>query len=272
MAETIETVKGERDRLKRKLNEQNRWAIRPAAIALFVLGLAVVALWALTNTGQTMSMLILLAGVTVIALALLLYFLSPARFLRAEVADALALSGTANLKRVLDAMLVEAPGVCVPSARAGTTRLFIPVSGALDPASVPRATGGTFITREAGTPGIMLEPPGYGLLAYMRQIGATFTDEGLENEVRDALENSLELASGVVVRREGDAITVSMRDLANAGMCAAVRKERPGTCTQTGCPVCSFVACAIAEGTGRMVRIKGVEFKDKVLNVSFSLI
>ncbi len=102
----------------------------------------------------------------------------------------------------------------------------------------------------------MLEPPGYRLLAYAREIGATFTDEGLENEMKDALENSLELAGHVAVRREGDEVLVTMGDLANDGMCAAVRKESPGICTQTGCPVCSLVACMIAEGTGRMVRIE----------------
>ncbi len=105
----------------------------------------------------------------------------------------------------------------------------------------------------------MLEPPGYRLLAYLREIGATFTDEGLENEMKDALENSLELAGRVTVRREGDDVFVTLGDLANEGMCAAVRKENPGTCTQTGCPVCSLAACMIAEGTGLPVRIDARE-------------
>jgi hypothetical protein len=55
-------------------------------------------------------------------------------------------------------------------------------------------------------------------------------------------------------------------------MCAAIRKDSPGTCTQVGCPVCSFVACAIAEGTGRMVRIESVSVKGKALNATFKLV
>src|SRR5512135_2339192 len=99
--ETIQVLKGQRDTLKRKLDAQNRWAIRPAAIALLVLGLAILAIWLMTDSGSSMSMLILLAGITVIALAVLLYFLSPSRFLRSEVADAIALSNARNLDRTL---------------------------------------------------------------------------------------------------------------------------------------------------------------------------
>ena len=113
-----------------------------------------------------MSMLILLAGVAVIALAILLYYLSPARFLRAEVADALTLSGVANIEKLLAALLIEARGIYVPAAQAGSTRLFIPVSGEPDLAGLP-ATGNLFVTPGEGAGGIMLEPPGYRLLAYL---------------------------------------------------------------------------------------------------------
>jgi hypothetical protein len=285
MYETIEVLKGQRDSLKRKLDAQNRWAIRPAALALFVLGLALLARWfafeytasgydvaAMLESASGMSMLLLLAGVAVIALAILLYFLSPARFLRAEVSDALALSGMANIDKLLASLLVETRGIYIPAARAGTTRLFLPVSGEPALASLPSATGGLFVTPGKGAGGIMLEPPGYRLLAYLREIGATFSDEGLENDLKDALENSLELASHAAVRREGDEVRVTMGNLANAGMCEAVRKERPGTCTQTGCPVCSLVACMVAEGTGRPVRIDQASVKGKTVNAVFKLV
>jgi hypothetical protein len=285
MDEMIEVLKGQRDSLKRKLDAQNRWAIRTAALGLFLLGFALLVLWfvleytasgydiaALLNSVSGMSMLLLLTGVAVIALAILLYFLSPARFLRAEVADALVLSGVANIEKLLASLLIEARGVYIPAAQAGSTRLFIPISGKPDPSGLPPATGSMFVTPGESAGGILLEPPGYGLLVYVREIGATFTDEGLENEMKDALENSLELASRVIVRRGDDEVFVSMGDLANEGMCAAVRKENPGICTQTGCPVCSLVACMITEGTGRMVRIESVTAKGKTLDTVYRLV
>lgn len=281
MDETMEVLKGQRDSLKRKLDAQNRWAIRSAALALFVLGLALVVfdymasghdIATMLKTDSYMSPLLLLAGVAVIALAILLYYLSPARFLRSEVADALALSGVANIQKLLASLLIEARGIYIPAAQAGSTRLFIPVSGEPDLAGLPPATGSLFVTPGEGAGGILLEPPGYRLLAYVREIGATFTDEGLENEMKDALENSLELASRVTVRRDGDDVFVSLGALANVGMCAAVRKENQSICTQTSCPVCSLMACMIAEGTGRPVRIEHVSVKGGTVSAVFRLV
>jgi hypothetical protein len=218
-------------------------------------------------------MLILLAGITVIVLAVLLYFLSPARFLRAEVADAVALSNARNLDRVLSSLLIDQKGIYIPAEKVGATWLFLPVSGDSKVNIVlPRAPGGIFVMPDGGAKGVLVEPPGYGLLALAREAGATFTDEGLENEIRDALENSMELAGSVSVKREGDTVLVSMGDLADAGMCAVVRKESPRICTQTGCPVCSFVACMIAEGTGRTVRIENVDVRSKAVNATFRLL
>ena len=285
MDETIDVLKGQRDTLRRKLDAQNRWAIRPAALALFMLGLALIAVWftlALVASGyditkvlpgeNNMSMLLFLAGAAVIALAVLLYFLSPARFLRAEVADALALSGTENIEKLLTSLMIDARGVHIPSAETGMTRLLIPVGGTPDETGLPGAGGGFFVRPGGSAGGIALEPPGYRLFAYLRGIGATFTPEGLENELRDALENSLELTGRVEVRREGDEVHVTAGDLANAGMCAAIRKERPGTCTRTGCPVCSLMACAIVEATGRRVVIDHVKVEGGKLNATFRLV
>jgi uncharacterized membrane protein YidH (DUF202 family) len=258
--------------------------MRPAAILLFALGIVIIAIMFLLAGGDSLdtkvkaisdsqlSMLIVLAGILISTLGVLLYFLSPARFLRADVASAMTYSGVANINKVLAALMIEAPGVYLPASMVGATRVFITVSGDVFQATVPRDPGLVFVTPGAGSPGILLEPPGHGLLAYAREIGAAFTDEGLENEIKDALENSLELASGVTVKREQDTISVTMSDLANAGLCEAIRKDSPRTCTQTGCPVCSFVACMIAEGTGRMVRIEGVNVKGKTLNATFKLV
>jgi hypothetical protein len=286
MDEPTEALKGQRDALKKKLDAQNHWAVRPAAMTLVILGFAIVVLIVLLtggdsldvkvsqlmSSGSSVSMLTVLAGITIMAIGALLYFLSPSNYLRTEVADALAQSGTTNIKNVLASLLIESPGVYLPAAQAGATRVFIPVSGDAKAAGVPKATGGVFVAPGTGAGGLLLEPPGYGLLTYSREIGATFTDEGLENEIKDALENSLELASGVTVKREQSTINVSMNSLANAGLCEAIRKDSPGTCTQIGCPVCSFAACMIAEGTGRMVRIESVKVKGKVLNATFRLV
>jgi hypothetical protein len=285
MDETIDVLKWQRDTLRRKLDAQNRRAIRPAALVLFALGLALIALcfaFEYAASGydiahmlpgaSNMSLLLLLAGIAVVVLAILLYFLSPARSLRTEVADALALSGTENVEKLLASLLIDARGVYVPSAQAGATRLLIPVGGTPAGAGLPNADGGFFVRPGGSDGGVLLEPSGYRLLAHLREIGATFTPEGLENELKDALENSLELAGRVAVRRAGNEVHVTASDLANAGMCATIRKERPGACTQIGCPVCSLMACAIAEAARRRVVLDRVSVEGRTLSATFRLV
>jgi len=103
-------------------------------------------------------------------------------------------------------------------------------------------------------------------------MGAAFTQEGLEGEIKDVMENGLELASTVDVRRDGDVITISMAGMANKGMCRSIRSEDPDVCARTGCPVCSFLACMAAAGTGKNVRIEKVEGSDSVLNITLRLL
>lgn len=268
-----EVVKAQRDGLKRKLAEQNRWAMRPTATWLSLIGIAILVFWYLTKSGSAMSMVVFLAGITLLSLAVLLYFMSPARFLRAEVSDGEVLGNTTNVGKILSGMLIEAKGVHVPASQAGELKVFIPASdGQRIPFEAMKASGGIFILPKDGARGILLNPPGYGLMRQARQIGISFSDAGLENELKDVLEKGMELASVATVKRTGDEVHVSLTNLANTGLCQSIRKEQPGLCTQIGCPICSFIACAIVEGTGFPVRIKTITVEGNVLRTTFELL
>ncbi len=86
------------------------------------------------------------------------------------------------------------------------------------------------------------------------------------------MENGLELASKVGVRREGDCVTVDIRGLANSGMCAAIRKEDSGICVRTGCPICSFVACMVAEGSNKKVMVESVKIEGGSISVTYKVV
>jgi hypothetical protein len=238
-----------------------------AALALAAFGVVVLLFWLVTRDGSTQSSLLLLAGLTIVAIAILLYLLLPSRVLRGEVADAVAITGVLNQGKILASLLIEGRGIYVPASDAGTTKVFVPVSDAVT--DIP-ATGGIFVAG-AGK-GMLLDPPGYGLLSCSRQISPGLTDDGLASEIADIMENGMELVSKAEARREGDLVTVTMTGLANAGMCSTVRKENPRLCTQTGCPICSFAACMVADGTRRRVRIEGVEVNGKVVKATFRLL
>jgi len=263
----LDAVTGQRDQLRRRLDAQNRWAVRPAAIGLSALGIAMLIFWYATDDRSVVSGLLLLAGFTVLAIAIVLYFLSPSKFLRDDVADALAISGVTDVHRILSSLMIEGRGIYVPASGAGATKVFVPASGM--PGEIP-ATGNVFVS--GASKGVLLDPPGYGLFSCARQISPPFTDEGLGHEIADLMESGLELVRKVTVRREGDRITVSMTDLVNAGLCATIRKESPKLCTQIGCPICSFAACMVADGTRRRVRIESVVVRGKTVDATFELL
>ncbi len=267
--ETLDAVTGQRDKLRRRMDAQNRWAIRPAAVGLFVLGAALLAFWYATDDRSVVSALLLLAGITTLAIAIMLYFLSPSKFLRDDVADALAISGVTDVGMILSSLLIEGRGIYLPASEAGATKVFIPASGVPGESKI-LASGNVFVSGPGK--GILLDPPGYGLFTCARRISPPFTDEGLEHEIPDLMESGLELVRKVTVRREGDRMTVSMTGLVNAGLCSTIRKENPKLCTRIGCPICSFAACMIADGTRRRVRIESVAVNGKTVQATFELL
>ncbi len=110
--------------------------MRYAATALATLGLVALALWIIINDGSATSMLLLLSGIGVMVLAILLYFFSPSRYLRADVSGALAISDTLSINSMLSALLVTSRGIHFPTGQTGAPKLFLPLSGVLSPGEI----------------------------------------------------------------------------------------------------------------------------------------
>lgn len=244
-----------------------------ASLALALFGALALLAWWLVNDGSSTSLLLLLSGIGVVTLAILLYFFSPAVQLRAEVSDAMALSSVLSLNRMLTSLLVTSRGIHVPSGQAGAPKLFLPVSASLDESQLAALRPGDAVFDVSGsTKGIMLTPPGRGLLAYAHSIGASFTEEGLENEIKDVLENGLEIASRVTVRRNGKQVSVEIKGLACQSLCDAVRREDEGICARTCCPICSFIACMVAEGLDKKVLVESVKVSGGIISITYGVV
>lgn len=244
--------------------------VKAAALVFFIFGLVLMALWLATNDGSSMSMFLVLAGIGIISLAIMLYFFTPSRYLRDDVSDAAAISGVLSLNKLLSSMLVGTGGIT--SSNNGLIRVFIPISSIDEKSMISLSPGVEVFDVKGPAKGISLAPPGLGLYQLASGMGAVFTQEGLESEMKDILENGMELASSVSVRRDGDIISIALFGMANEGMCRSIRSGDPDVCARTGCPICSFLACMAASGTGKKVRIEKAGESGKALNITLRLL
>ncbi|BAI60943.1 conserved hypothetical protein [Methanocella paludicola SANAE] len=244
--------------------------VKVVTIVFAILGVLLMVLWLATNDGSSMSMFLALAGTGVISLAIMLYFFTPSRYLRDEVCDATAISTVLSLNQILSSMLVGTGGIT--SSNGGLIRVFIPISRVEEKDVASLNPGIEVFDVKGPIKGISLTPPGYGLFELTSGMGAVFTREGLESEMKDVLENGLELASSVSVRLDGSTITISMSGMANEDLCRSIRTGNPDVCTRTGCPICSFLACMAVSATGRKARIEKIEESGKAINITLRLL
>lgn len=250
--------------------------VKSSSIWLLIVGMASLVIWYLTNDGSMMSMLIALASISTITFSVLLYFLSPAKVIRSDVCDAMVVTETFEIRRLLSFLHIESKGIYMPTVNSGSPGIFLPLTNDLSSRILPSNTidtvDNTCITLNNGKNGIILSPPGYGIFQYYQHIGGSITSDGIANEISDAIENSLELADKVSVNIHKDQVKVTMRNIVNHELCTSIRREDPAICVQTGCPVCSAVGCMIVSGMNRMAYVERVSVDGTTVEIVFRLI
>jgi hypothetical protein len=242
-----------------------------ASAAMLALGLALFYVSYDNSLTDTRSIFFTIAGISVVILAIVFYYLSPARFLRNDVCDAMCVTNTEFMYRTLMPLAVYRP-VYVPPGISGDGRTLLLVSEG-GSRNTALNDGGIHVQGPGfGEKDIFVVPPGYGLMEHAKRLGATFTQEGLEDEMRDVLVNGFELAGRVRMVKSQDRVSVELRNVAVATLCAKLRKSDPDICAGTGCPLCSFVGCMITEGTGRKAVLEKANTRGKKIWLSFRLI
>ncbi len=244
-------------------------------ILLAMVGTAVFIIGSAMSNNPAMSALLVLAGICVLSFSIMFYFFSPTRELKSEVYDAASISNALIVGNILTALKIQGNGVYVPASRVGRTMVFLPQSdegfGQHLPPGIEKSRGLAFV-QAPGARGVYMVPPGEGLMEYAKSIGATFYPEGLEKVMRDIMVNGTELASYASARREGDRVSVVLKNIAYQGMCRAIREDSPSVCQWTGCPVCSFAGCIVAECMDMNARVEGVDVDGNAIKLTYRLI
>jgi hypothetical protein len=184
-----------------------------------------------------------------------------------------------NLEALLRRFKVNAYATYIhPNSKAASFRVFIPLSehAAAKPPSLKNTNEIVIVPSDSGVNGLLLEPPGAGLLALIeRESGqeiASVELTGLQEVLSVGIIRSLELASSIKLTFEGPEVHLLVEGDALWKFTKELAEKAPIMCERIGCPICSLVACALTKSSRRDVRFRGAKHFDGRHRASFELL
>ena len=121
-----------------------------------------------------------------------------------------------------------------------------------------RDAGDSFVAGP-GAAGLVTVPSGEPLLSEVRdrhQLVIPADPDALSELIREVGVDLLEVADRIRNERDGRTITITMEGYRLIAGCIAMSAESPRCCSTHPCPVCSLVACLLAEGLGTVIQVE----------------
>jgi len=227
-----------------------------ASLVLVAAAVILVAVAILTDRRDLTSAALVISSMVCLITGIFLATFSGTEPLDTRYVSLLPVQGCINLCRACADLGISGNACFLPAGRDGRTQTmqFIPVAG-YDGSPLQ---GDSFVAAPNAS-GLMTVPSGEPLYREIREqehlvIPKELPDlAGLLSEVGEEV---LEIADRVTTAPDGPVITVRMEGYRLIGGCMAVSAESPKCCTTNPCPVCSLLACLLAEGTGRVVQVE----------------
>jgi len=175
----------------------------------------------------------------------------------------------ANLEGLLTGLGLSGSATYMPPKdHGGRLMVFLPMAEKQTPPAESEISSDIFIMTEGnpGRLGLLLEPPGSGLLAMIEKESQRDFGEvelaSFEEALRDGMVESLELFSSVHVSVEGEQFQFVGEGDVLWKFTERLAKQTPNVYQTIGCPLCSFAACALTKSTHRNVEfLKAEHFK-----------
>jgi hypothetical protein len=219
-----------------------------AALVLVIAAGVLLAVAILTDRRDITSAALVISSVICLITGIFLATLSSGEPLDIRYVSLLAVQGSINQSRICADLGVLGNAHFLPKGPGGRTETmqYIPVA---DYHNTP-LSGDSFVTGTE-TSGLLTPPSGAPLLREIREhehLQVPSDMPALLDLVREIGEDVLEVADKVTADAKGTTITVSFENFRLFPGCVAISAESPKCCTTHPCPVCSLVACVLAEG------------------------
>ncbi|MDI6691056.1 MAG: hypothetical protein QME50_04195, partial [Candidatus Bathyarchaeota archaeon] len=194
--------------------------------------------------------------------ALLLY-ITPTRYVKLDLLNAIAPSTLANIEKMLTNSKLNEKGIYLPPKYLRdfeSSLVFIPSK---NNKTLPRPEEIDEEKIYSKNPeGIFLTPPGLALSKlFEKELGTSFTKTDLnyiQNNLPKLLIEDMEIAENVEVEIKDNLITVEIANHIFSEICQETRKF-PKTHETIGCTLSSAIACALAKATGKLITIENEE-------------
>jgi hypothetical protein len=172
-------------------------------------------------------------------------------------------AGTINMSRVASDLGLMGDGIYIPQNGNSPSVLQLVPAGGFEGAELK---GDFSFATEKGSTGLVMIPQGLPLLEQVRRdagLVVPSSEPKILTSIREVCSDILDIAESTVAVRSGDSIVVTLERYRLFSGCSAVRAESPKCCTMIGCPVCSLIACMLAEGLGRPCTLSRAEADEK---------
>ena len=238
-----------------------RFSTRTVVYTILILGLI-----SLATSAFYASSILAFIGLGLTFWGALLLYITPTRYVKLDLLNAIAPSTLANIEKMLTSSKLNEKGIYLPPKYLKdfeSSLVFIPSK---NNKTLPRPGEIDEEKIYSKNPeGVFLTPSGLALSRlFEKELGTSFTRTDLnyiQNNLPKLLIEEMEIAENAEVKTENNIITVEITNHIFNEICQETRKLTK-THETIGCPLCSAIACALAKATGKPIVIENEELSE----------
>ena len=208
------------------------------------------------------SSILAFIGLGLIFWSLILFYVRPENYIKETLLDKTTLPSLTNLNQIIRELGYKGKAVYLPpkySKGFESSKIYISARKdiKLPPPEKTRDEEDKMFIKDPN--GALITPPGIELKRlFEKTLGTSFTRvdlQYLEQNMPKLLAEDLEIAQEVEIETKSDRVFVKIKNSIYRSICEEAQKLSKIYCS-LGCPLCSAIACALAEATGKSVVIK----------------
>jgi hypothetical protein len=199
-------------------------------------------------------------GIALIFWGALLLFVRPVNYMKTEILSSTVLPTFESINKIIENLDYKGKGIHLPSKHlkgANSPKLFIPFENSVAVPSENSTCKEVFCNNPQG---MYLNPSGLELTyLFEDELGVDFAEANMDYLLKNFPKlfiEGLEIAKNFDMAKRSNKIRVRIWDSIYKDICIEARKLSKKVCSTFPCPLCSSIACAIAQVTGKPVSIE----------------